>query len=103
MAQLVIVEDLGNLEANTPIREHVGLGCVDLPGIMMAPRKRCRVAAPDGDYMQLATLDGSLAYLEPRTKELRTKMRSTLYFSVLNRCQAKESQPQQAPSTEHCK
>lgn len=50
------------------------LGSAGFPGIMMESRKRYRVGAPDGGYMELATLYGSTVYLEPWTKEIPTKM-----------------------------
>lgn len=103
MAQLVPNEDLSNVESNTPIIQEVRLGSVYFPGIKMESRKRCRVAAPDGDYMELATVDGSLACLAPRTKEIRTELRSTPFFSAPGHGQAKQRQPRQSRSTEHRK
>jgi len=38
-------------------------------------------------------LGSSIAYLEPRTKELQTKMVLTLFFSAAGHCQIKERQP----------
>jgi acyl carrier protein len=70
VAQVVPDEDLSNPKGDIPIREQVGPDSMDFPGVIVELRKRYRVGAPEDDYMQLATLDSSIAYLEPRKKEL---------------------------------
>jgi acyl carrier protein len=70
IAQIIPDEDLGNLKGDIPIREQVELDSMDFLDIIMELRKRYGIEVPENDYMQLATLDGSVAYLEPRMKKL---------------------------------
>jgi acyl carrier protein len=70
IAQIIPDEDLGNLKGDIPIREQVELDSMDFLDIIMELRKRYGIEVPENDYVQLATLDGSAAYLEPRMKKL---------------------------------
>jgi acyl carrier protein len=70
IAQIVPDEDLSNLKGDIPIREQVELDSMDFLDIIMELRKRYGIEVPEDDYVQLATLDGSVAYLEPHMKDL---------------------------------
>lgn len=70
IAQIIPDEDLSNLKADVPMREQVELDSMDFLDIIMELRKRYGIEVPEDDYTQLATLDGSVAYLEPRMKDL---------------------------------
>jgi len=70
IAQIIPDEDLSNLKGDIPLREQVELDSMDFLDIIMELRKRFGIEVPDDDYVQLATLDGSIACLEPRMKEL---------------------------------
>lgn len=70
IAQIIPDEDLSNLKGSIPIREQVELDSMDFLDIIMELRKRYGIEVPENDYVQLATLDGSVAYLEPRMKKL---------------------------------
>jgi acyl carrier protein len=70
IAQIIPDEDLSNLKGNIPLREQVELDSMDFLDIIMELRKRYGIEVPENDYVQLATLDGSAAYLEPRMKKL---------------------------------
>jgi acyl carrier protein len=70
IGQIIPDEDLSNLKGNIPIREQVELDSMDFLDIVMELRKRYGIEVPESDYGQLATLDGSVAYLEPRMKNL---------------------------------
>jgi acyl carrier protein len=70
IAQIIPDEDLSNLKGDIPIREQVELDSMDFLDIVMELRKRYCVEVPESDYVQLATLDGSVAYLEPRMRNL---------------------------------
>ena len=70
IAQIIPDEDLSNLKGDIPIREQVELDSMDFLDIIMELRKRYGIEVPESDYMQLATLAGSVAYLEPRMKNL---------------------------------
>jgi acyl carrier protein len=69
IAQIIPDEDLSNLKGDIPLREQVELDSMDFLDIVMELRKRYGIEVPESDYVQLATLDGSVAYLEPRMKE----------------------------------
>ena len=70
IAQIIPDEDLSNLKGDIPIREQVELDSMDFLDIIMELRKRYGIEVPESDYVQLATLDGSAVYLEPRMKNL---------------------------------
>jgi acyl carrier protein len=70
IAQIVPDEDLSNLKGDVPIREQVELDSMDFLDIIMELRKRYGIEVPEDDYTQLATLDGSVDYLESRMKDL---------------------------------
>jgi acyl carrier protein len=70
VAEIIPDEDLTNLRGDVPIREQVELDSMDFLDIIMELRKRYGIEVPEDDYMQLATIDSSVAYLEPRMKNL---------------------------------
>ena len=70
IAQIIPDEDLSNLKGDIPIREQVELDSMDFLDIVMELRKRYGIEVPEDDYTHLATLDSTVAYLEPRMKEL---------------------------------
>ena len=69
VAEIIPDEDLTNLKDDIPIREQVELDSMDFLDIIMELRKRYRIEVPEDDYMQLATIDSSVAYLEPRMRD----------------------------------
>ena len=70
IGQIVPDEDLNNLKDDIPIREQVGRDPVGLLDIIAELRRCYGVEVCDNDYVQLTTLDSSMAYLEPRAKKL---------------------------------
>jgi acyl carrier protein len=70
VAEIIPDEDLTNLKGDIPIREQVELDSMDFLDIIMELRKRYGIEVPEDDYMQLATIDSSVAYLEPQMKDL---------------------------------
>ena len=62
-------EDLSNLKGDVRLREQIDLDSMDFLDIVMELRKRYNVEVPEAEYMQLATLDSSVNYLEPKLKE----------------------------------
>ena len=70
VAEIIPDEDLTNLKGDVPIREQVELDSMDFLDIIMELRKRYGIEVPEDDYMQLATIDSSVAYLEPRMRDL---------------------------------
>ena len=67
--QIVPDEDLSNLKGDVRIRDQIEMDSMDFLDIMMELRKRYGIKVPEEDYMQLSTLDGSVAYLEPLMKQ----------------------------------
>jgi acyl carrier protein len=61
-------EDLSHLKGDVRLREQIDLDSMDFLDIVMELRKRYGVEVPEADYMQLATLDSSVEYLEPKLK-----------------------------------
>lgn len=61
-------EDLSNLKGEVRLREQIDLDSMDFLDIVMELRKRYGIEVPEADYMQLATLDSSVEYLEPKLK-----------------------------------
>lgn len=70
IGQIVPDEDLNNLKDDIPVREQVGPDPVDLLDIIAELRRCYGVEVCENDYVQLTTLDSSLAYLQPRAKVL---------------------------------
>ena len=66
-------EDLSNLDADKPFREQMELDSMDFLDIVMELRKRHRIQIPEEDYKQLASLASTVAYLEPRMKDMARK------------------------------
>ena len=68
IADIAPDEDLSNLKGDVRLREQIDLDSMDFLDIVMELRKRYNVEVPEADYMQLATLDSCVAYLEPLLK-----------------------------------
>ena len=65
-------EDLSELKDDVPFREQFELDSMDFLDIVMELRKRYRVQIPEDDYVQLATLESTVRYLEPLMKRHRS-------------------------------
>lgn len=64
-------EDLSNLNGAQRLRDQLDLDSMDFLDIVMELRKIYSVEVPESDYMQLATLDGCVNYLEPKLKNAK--------------------------------
>jgi acyl carrier protein len=64
-------DDLSQLKDDVPLREQVELDSMDFLDIVMELRKRYRIQIPEDDYIHLATLSGTVKYLEPLMKDLQ--------------------------------
>ncbi len=62
-------EDLSNIKGDVRLREQIDLDSMDFLDIVMELRKRYNVEVPEAEYQQLATLDSSVNYLEPKLKD----------------------------------
>jgi acyl carrier protein len=63
-------EDLSDLQDDVPFREQLELDSMDFLDIVMELRKRHRIQVPEDDYLQLASMQTTVAYLEPMMKNL---------------------------------
>ena len=63
-------EDLSGIVPEKPFREQLELDSMDFLDIVMSLRKKYRVQIPEEDYPQLASMASTVAYLEPRMREL---------------------------------
>ena len=64
-------EDLSQLKDDVPFREQLELDSMDFLDIVMELRKRYRVQIPEDDYMELRSMDSTVADLEPLMKDLQ--------------------------------
>jgi len=63
-------EDLSGLDDGVPFREQMELDSMDFLDIVMELRKQYRIQVPEEDYPQLATMESTVRYLEPRLKDV---------------------------------
>ena len=63
-------EDLSALDDNVNFREQMELDSMDFLDIVMELRKRHRIQIPEEDYSNLASMASTVAYLEPRMKDM---------------------------------
>jgi acyl carrier protein len=70
MQEIVPDEDLSILKGDIRIRDQIEMDSMDFLDIIMELRKRYNIIVPEDDYMELSTLDGSVAYLEPLLKDI---------------------------------
>ena len=66
-------EDLSTLDADKAFREQLELDSMDFLDIVMELRKRHRIQIPEEDYKHLASLASTVAYLEPKMRDLVKK------------------------------
>jgi acyl carrier protein len=71
LTDIVPDEDLSNLDDDKPLREQIELDSMDFLDIVMELRKRYRIQIPEDDYVNLATLSGTVKYLEPLMRGLQ--------------------------------
>ena len=70
LAEIAPDEDLSQLQDDTAFREQLELDSMDFLDIVMELRKRHRVQIPEDDYINLASMTTTVAYLEPRMKDI---------------------------------
>lgn len=63
-------DDLSGLDDSKPFREQLELDSMDFLDIVMELRKRYRVQIPEEDYLQLASMNSTVAYLGPMMKDI---------------------------------
>jgi acyl carrier protein len=63
-------EDLSQLDDDKRFREQLELDSMDFLDIVMELRKRHRIQIPEDDYINLASMNSTVAYLEPLMKDV---------------------------------
>ena len=63
-------EDLSALKDDVRFREQMELDSMDFLDIVMELRKRHRIQIPEDDYVSLASMDSTVAYLEPLMRDI---------------------------------
>lgn len=66
IADIAPDEDLSDINGETPLREQIGLDSMDFLDIVMELRKRYSIDVPEGEYMELVSLDSCVKYLSPK-------------------------------------
>jgi acyl carrier protein len=64
-------EDLSQLKDEVSFREQMELDSMDFLDIVMELRKRHRIQIPEDDYVNLASMSSTVAYLEPMMKDIQ--------------------------------
>jgi acyl carrier protein len=70
ISEILPDEDLSDIKPDVRIRDQIEMDSMDFLDIIMELRKRYGITVPEDDYMQLSTLDGAVAYLEPLMKDI---------------------------------
>ncbi len=63
-------EDLSTLDDAVNFRDQLELDSMDFLDIVMELRKRHRVQIPEDDYVELASMNSTVTYLEPLMKDI---------------------------------
>jgi acyl carrier protein len=63
-------EDLSQLNDEMRFREQLELDSMDFLDIVMELRKRHRIHIPEDDYINLASMNSTVAYLEPLLRDV---------------------------------
>jgi acyl carrier protein len=68
IADIAPDEDLESLKDDVALRDQIDLDSMDFLDIVMELRKRHNIEVPESDYMELNTMGGCVAYLQPKMK-----------------------------------
>lgn len=71
LADIAPDEDLSNLKDDESFREQMELDSMDFLDIVMELRKRHRVQIPEDDYVNLASMNSTVEYLEPLMADIQ--------------------------------
>jgi acyl carrier protein len=71
LANIAPDEDLSQLKDDVSFREQLELDSMDFLDIVMELRKRHRIQIPEDDYVELASMQSTVKYLEPLMKDLQ--------------------------------
>ena len=71
LADIAPDEDLSQLQDDVPFREQLELDSMDFLDIVMELRKRYRIQIPEDDYVELRSMQSTVAFLEPMMRDLQ--------------------------------
>jgi acyl carrier protein len=71
LADIAPDEDLSQLREDVPFREQLELDSMDFLDIVMELRKRYRIQIPEDDYVELRSMQSTVAFLEPMMRDLQ--------------------------------
>ena len=71
LADITPDDDLTELKDDVPFRDQLELDSMDFLDIVMELRKRHRIQIPEEDYPELASMNSTVAYLEPLMKDIQ--------------------------------
>ena len=66
-------EDLSELKEDVAFRDQLELDSMDFLDIVMELRKRYRIQIPEEEYTELASMNSTVTYLEPRMRDIDKK------------------------------
>ena len=70
IAEIAPDEDLTDVKPEIRLRDQLDLDSMDFLDIVMELRKRYRVQVPEEDYDNLVSMNKTVAYLEPKMKDI---------------------------------
>lgn len=70
LADIAPDEDLSQLDDSKSFRDQMELDSMDFLDIVMELRKRRRIQIPEDDYVNLASMDSTVDYLEPLLRDV---------------------------------
>ena len=70
LADIAPDEDLSDIKDDVAFRDQLELDSMDFLDIVMELRKRHRIQIPEEDYTHLASMESTVAYLEPRMVDM---------------------------------
>ncbi|MDC0934678.1 acyl carrier protein [Pirellulales bacterium] len=71
LADIAPDEDLSGLDDAQSFRDQMELDSMDFLDIVMELRKRRRVQIPEDDYVNLASMNSTVDYLEPMLRDVQ--------------------------------
>ncbi|HZP86471.1 MAG TPA: acyl carrier protein [Burkholderiales bacterium] len=66
LSQVAPEGDYARLKGGVPLRDQLDIDSYDFLNVLVLLHERLGVDIPEADYQQLATLDGTVAYLAAR-------------------------------------
>lgn len=68
LARIAPEADLTSLRGDLPLRTQLDIDSIDFLNFVLEVHKELGVDVPESDYSALNSMDGAIAYLEPRVQ-----------------------------------